>query len=311
MFARAALAAIVTATIAAAAGAQITIPLGKTPRQIERPKAPIEESGPQWAATCKDWDEWDKPAPPVRIHGNTYLVGTCGISAILVAGEDGHVLIDSGTEAGAELVADNIRQLGFKLTDIKYLLISHEHFDHVGGMARLQQLTGATLVTSAPAEKVLNTGVPSTDDPQAGMHKPFPAANVGRVIADGDDVRLGNIRLFAMATPGHTPGALSWRWESCDGGVCRTMVYADSLSPVSRDDYRFSDHPEYLAAFRASIARIAECPCEILLTPHPSASAMRDRMTGKLKLFDPEGCKNYAAKLTKNLDERLAKEAGK
>ena len=291
------------------AAQQITIPLGKAPRQIERPKAPIEESGPQWAAACKDWDEWDKPAPPVRIHANTYLVGTCGISSILITGEDGHVLIDSGTETGAELVADNIRQLGFKLRDIRYLLISHEHIDHVGGIARLQQLTGATLVSSAPAEQVLNSGIPSTDDPQAGMHKPFSAANVGRVVGDSSDVRLGNIRLFAMLTPGHTPGATSWRWESCDGGVCRTMVYADSLSAVSRDDYKFSAHPDYLAAYRASIAKVAGTRCEILMTPHPSASAMRDRMTGKAPLFDPDGCKNYAAKLAKSLDDRLAKEA--
>ena len=293
------------------AAQQITIPLGKQPRQIERPKAPIEESGPQWAAACKDWDEWDKPAPPVRIHANTYQVGTCGSSSILIAGEDGHVLIDSGTEAGAELIAENIRQLGFRLGDIKFLLISHEHIDHVGGIARLQQLTGATLVSSAAAEKVLNTGVPSADDPQAGMHKPFPAAQVGRVVGNSSDVLLGNIRVFAMLTPGHTPGATSWRWESCDGGVCRTMVYADSLTPVSRDDYKFSAHPDYLAAYRASIARIAAGPCEILLTPHPSASNMRDRITGKAPLFDPEGCKNYAAKLTKALDERLAKEAAK
>ena len=308
MFARIALASIL---LSATAAAQLSIPLGRAPRQVERPKAPIEESGPRWAAVCKDWDDWDKPAPPVRIHGNTYLVGTCGISAILIAGEDGHVLIDGGTEAGAELIADNIRQLGFRLGDIKYLLMSHEHLDHVGGIARLQQLTGATLVASAPAEKVLNTGLPSPDDPQAGMHKPFPAAQVGRVIGDGGDVLIGNIRLFAMTTPGHTPGALSWRWESCDGGVCRTMVYADSLSAVSRDDYKFSGHPDYLAAYRASIAKIAASPCEILMTPHPSASAMRDRMIGKQPLFDTEGCRNYAAKLTKNLDERLAKETAK
>jgi metallo-beta-lactamase class B len=87
------------------------------------------------------------------------------------------------------------------------------------------------------------------------------------------------------------------------------MVYADSLSPVSRDDYNFSDHPDYLAAFRASIAKIAASPCEILLTPHPSASAMRDRLISKQPLFDTEGCRNYAAKLTRYLDERLAKEA--
>ncbi len=215
----------------ALAAAQISIPLGKTPRQIERPRAPIEQSGPQWAAACGDSTmEWDKPAPPVRIHANTYLVGTCGISSILITGDEGHVLIDGGTEAGAELIAANIRALGFKLTDIRFLLVSHEHFDHVGGIARLQQLTGATLVSSAPAEKVLGTGLPGSDDPQAGMHAPFRAANVGRVIADGEEIRLHDLSLIAMTTPGHTPGALSWRWESCDGGgvpddgLCRQPV---------------------------------------------------------------------------------------
>lgn len=292
----------------ALAAQQITIPLGKAPRRIERPKAPIAESGPQWAAACGDSTDWDRPAPPVRIHANTYLVGTCGISAILVTGSGGHVLIDGGTEKGAEVIIANIRALGFRPKDVKYLLHSHEHFDHVGGTARLQQLTGATLVASAPAERVLNTGLPSTDDPQAGMHKPFRAANVGRVVKDGDTVRFGSLMLTAMTTPGHTPGALSWRWESCDGGVCRTMVYADSLSAVSRDDYRFSDHPAYLAAFRDSIVKVAASRCEILLTPHPSASAMKERMTGKQPLFDVEGCRGYAAALTKRLDDRIAKE---
>ena len=287
----------------------VTIPLGKKPRQIERPIHPVEEWGPKWAEACGDSTDWDRPAPPVRIHGNTYLVGTCGISSILVTGDEGHVLIDAGTEQGADLIANNIRELGFKLRDIKYLLISHEHFDHVGGMARLQQLTGATLVTSAAAERVLNTGAAGADDPQAGMHKPFPAANVGRTVANGSEVRFGNLLLTAISTPGHTPGATSWRWESCDGGVCRTMVYADSLSPVSRDDYKFSDHAEYLAAYRASIAMIADGRCEILMTPHPSASAMKERMTGKQPLFDLDGCKKYAARVSQMLDDKLAKEA--
>ena len=218
------------------------------------------------------------------------------------------MLIDAGTERGAELIADNVRALGFKLRDIRYILMSHEHLDHVGGIARLQQLTGATIVASAPAAKVLATGTASPNDPQAGMHKPFRAATAGRVIADGGEVRFGNLLLTAMTTPGHTPGALSWRWESCDGGVCRTMVYADSLSPVSRKDYRFADHPAYLAAYRASLDKIAASRCEILMTPHPSASAMKERMTGEQKLFDEGACKAYAAKLTKALGERLANE---
>ena len=297
--------------LATAAAAQISIPLGKAPRQVERPRAPIEESGPLWARICGDSTDWDKPAPPVRIHANTYLVGTCGISSILITGEDGHVLIDGGSEKGAELIADNIRALGFQLTDIKYLLHSHEHVDHVAGIARLQQLTGAQLVASAPAAAVFQTGAAAPDDPQAGMFPPFPAARFDRVIKDGEEIRFGNLMLTAIATPGHTSGALSWRWESCDGGVCRTMVYADSLSPVSRNDYKFSDHPDYLAAYRASIAKIADGRCEILMTPHPSASAMKERMTGEKPLFDTEGCRNYAASLSNRLDERLAKEQAK
>jgi metallo-beta-lactamase class B len=295
----------------ALAAQQITIPLGRTPRQVERPIAPIQEWGPKWAEACGDSTDWDRPAPPVRIHGNTYLVGTCGISAILITGTDGHILIDAGTEKGADLVAENIRFLGFVPSEVRILIHSHEHLDHVGGMARLQQLTGARLIASAPAAAVFRTGTASADDPQAGMHKPFPAARVDREIKDGETVRLGNLQLTAIATPGHTPGALSWRWESCDGGVCRTMVYADSLSPISRDDYRFSAHPDTLAAFRASITKIAASRCEILLTPHPSASAMKERMTGQQALFDGNGCKTYAAALTRRLDERLAKEAEK
>lgn len=295
--------------LVALATQQIVIPLGKPPRQVERAKAPINEAGPRWAAACKEQDEWDTPAPPVRLHGNSYLVGTCGISAILVTGDDGHVLIDAGTEAGADLVAANIRKLGFKLSDVRFLLHSHEHVDHVGGMARLQQLTGATLVASAPAAAVFATGIPATDDPQAGALPPFPPANVGRVIADGGTVRFGNLSLTAIATPGHTKGALSWRWESCDGGVCRTMVYADSLSAVSRDGYRFSDHPALIATFRSSIAKIAASRCEILVTPHPSASGMRARIGAGKPLLDTAACGAFAADRIKALDERLAKEA--
>ena len=299
--------------IFAAAAAQllpIVVPLQKTPRQVERPVAPIETAGPAFAAACKDWDQWDKPAPPVRIHGNTYLVGTCGISAILITGSAGDILIDGGPEAAAPLIARNIQRLGFNLHDVKILLHSHEHFDHVGGIARLQQLTGAQLYASAAAAKVLESGIAGAGDPQQGIGKPFPPARVDRIVGDGEQVRLGNVVLTAVATPGHTPGALTWHWGSCDGGVCRQIVYADSLTPVSGKDYRFSDHPQYVAAYRASIAKIAALPCDILLTPHPSASDMVKRLAPGRPLDDATACKHYAASLSTQLDDRLAKEAG-
>ena len=301
-------------SIALAAAAQImpvVIPLGK-PKQIEKPIAPIETYGPLFANRCKDWDDYDKAAPPVRIHGNTFLVGTCGISSILIVGTDGDILIDSGTEHGADLVAANIRRLGFNPTDVRILLTSHEHFDHVGGMARLEELTGAQLFTSPNAAEVFKTGGPGAGDPQADILTPFPPARVDRVLRDGEQVRLGNLMAKAIATPGHTQGALTWQWISCDGGVCRTIVYADSLTPVSGPNYRFTDHPAAVAAFRASIARVGALDCDILLTPHPSASRMIERLSLGKPLLDTNACKAYAAQLAKQLDERLAKErAGK
>jgi metallo-beta-lactamase class B len=286
----------------------IVIPFGR-PRVIEQPRAPIESAGPRWAVACDKSDDWNKPAPPVRIHANTYLVGTCGISSILIVGSAGNVLIDGGTEEDPNLIADNIRALGYRVQDIRFILTSHEHFDHVGGIAKLQQLSGATVVTSTPAAKVLSTGTPSTDDPQFGVLKTFPPVQVGRTVRDGEEVLLGNVLLTAIATPGHTPGALSWRWVSCDGGVCRTIVYADSLTAVSAPTYRYSDHPAVVSAFRASIAKIADSPCEILLTPHPAASQMSERLELGRPLLDGDACKNYAAARTKELDERLTKEA--
>jgi metallo-beta-lactamase class B len=292
----------------AAAAQQIVIPLGN-PRQIEQPRAPIEIAGPEFAAACKDWDDYDKPAPPVRIFGNTYLVGTCGISSILITDAAGDILIDGGTDKDAELIADNVRKLGFQLSDVKILLHSHEHFDHVGGLAALQRMTGAQLYASPAAANVLDSGRAGDGDPQQGINPPFPAAHVDHRVRDGEQVRVGNTVLIAAATPGHTPGALTWHWGSCEDGVCRQIVYADSLTPVSSKAYRFSDHPDYLAAYRASIAKVAALNCDILLSPHPSASNMVKRLARGEELDDPSACRDYAAGLTKQLDHRLAKEA--
>ncbi|QYU68686.1 subclass B3 metallo-beta-lactamase [Leptolyngbya sp. 15MV] len=269
-----------------------------------------EENRAQWATACADWDEWDKPAPPYRIHGQTYYVGTCGISAILIVGQSGLVLMDSGTEPGSRVVEANIARLGYSISNVKALLVSHEHFDHVGGMARLQRLSGATVHAGQGAVNVLRTGTDDPRDPQAGLHDPMePVAGLIEAAEDGGTIAVSGIRVTAIATPGHTIGAISWQWQSCEGSQCRTIVYADSLTPVSSDDYRFVDHPEYVAMFRRGIARLAETPCDILITPHPSASRMRAKAAGDAPWVDTGGCKDYAAQASARLDARLAREA--
>ncbi len=262
----------------------------------------------QWARTCKDWDDWDKPAPPFRVYGDTFYVGTCGITVLLVVSEHGTVLIDTGTETGVWHALNNVGRIGYDPTRIGLLLYSHEHFDHVGGMAAAQIYTMAPLLASPEAAAVFRTGKDDPRDPQAGMHDPMLPAPHVIPIEPGRPVTFGNIAFMPVATPGHTPGALSWQWESCEQGMCKTIVYADSLSPVSSDDYRFSDHPEYLAAFRAGIERLRALDCDILLTPHPSASDMLARArTGSM--VGGMTCAQYADSKSKAIDERLTKEA--
>jgi len=262
----------------------------------------------QWTRQCKDWDDWDKAGPPFRVFGNTYYVGTCGISAILIVGNQGDVLIDGGPANAGDLVAANIRKLGIELSDVKILLHTHEHHDHVGGLARLKQLTGALLYASADAAKALASGSPGVGDPQFADHHGFPAVRVDKALDGNSTVTLGGLTLKGFATPGHTPGAMSWQWQSCAGDDCQTVVYADSLTPVSSDRYRLTDHPETVAAFGGSLITVGSLQCDILLSPHPSASHMRDRLLGG-NLVDRTACWNYADGLKKQLDDRLAKEA--
>lgn len=270
-----------------------------------------------WVAACDDWDDWDKPGPPFRIVGgamysDTYYVGTCGIAAVLIETDDGLVLIDSGTNEGAGVVMDNIRRLGFAVEDIKILLTSHEHYDHVGGIARIQQASGAQLYTSVAAAQVFATGEVSAEDPQFGSIEGVAPARVDRIIGDGDVVTLGNRRFTAIATPGHTYGALSWEWDSHVGfDNFVSVVYADSLSPISTDGYRFTDHPSLVAAYREGLDRLALQGRCMLVTPHPSASRMRDRLSNDaLGMSGREDCADYAANRIAALDARLAREAG-
>lgn len=264
-----------------------------------------------WAASCEAMDEWDKPGPPFRIYGNTYYVGTCGISALLIAGPGDHTVIDSGTDKGAAIVLANIRRLGFDPSDVGTLLMSHEHFDHVGGMARLQAATGAQVVTTRSAAVVLGSGKPGADDPQAASgHPDFPPVTGAIEELSGESPRsFGRTEFRPILTPGHTPGAMSWAWRACEGQECKTIVYVDSLNPISADGFRFSDRPALVAAFRKGIAEIAAIDCDIVIAPHPVAVQLRDRLLGDRPLIDRDGCRAFAAIATERLDKRLAAEA--
>jgi len=265
------------------------------------------------APACRPEAKWTEPAPPVKIYGNTWFVGTCGLSSILVTSKQGHVLIDGDVEEAAPLIEANIRELGFRLEDVRYILNSHEHHDHAGGIAKLQRDSHATVAARAPAAEAFERGHGERSDPQFLSTKSFaPIANVQR-IADGETVTVGSIKLTAHATPGHTPGSTTWTWQSCESERCLDIVYADSLTAISDDTFKFSDdaaHSGVLDAFRHSIAAVAALPCDILVTPHPDASDLWNRLGphASAPLIDAEACRRYATTASGNLDRRIDKE---
>lgn len=260
---------------------------------------------PAIAAAQRDPD-WTAPQQPFRIFGNTYYVGTHGLSSILVTSPTGHVLIDATLAENAPAIVEHIRALGFRVEDVKLIVNSHAHYDHAAGTAELQRASGATVAASAWSASVMEHGSSPKDDPQFGILPDYaPVANV-RVIKDGDTLRVGPLALAAHLTPGHTPGGTSWSWQSCEAKKCLEIVYADSQTPVSADGFLYSksDGP---AQFERGFATLEQLRCDILVTPHPGASAFFDRVAEKT-LVDPQACRRYAARAREALAMRLKRE---
>jgi metallo-beta-lactamase class B len=269
---------------------------------------------------CADCDAWNGPHEPFRIFGNTYYVGVAGLSSILITSNAGSILLDGGLPQSAPLIDANIRRLGFKTEDIRLIVNSHAHYDHAGGIAALQRASGAIVAASAAGKRAIERGEPTPDDPQFGFGRDangFPAVANVRAVADGETLRVGDAAITAHAVPGHTPGATTWTWRSCEGARCHDVVYADSLNAISAQGFRFTgdaSHPSIVATFRASIAKVAALPCDILVTVHPSLADLDGKLSRRAArpatdpFVDPGACRAYAAGASTRLDARLAEE---
>jgi metallo-beta-lactamase class B len=270
------------------------------------------------AKECPSCAEWNAPHAPVKLFGNSYYVGTNGLSAVLVTSPAGHILIDGGLPESASHILANIATLGFRATDVKIILNSHDHYDHAGGIAELARVTGATVMASPTSAVTMQNGRSGPNDPQFAVILPMPKVPRVQVINDGDTVRVGPLALAATFTPGHTAGGTSWSWRSCEGSRCIELVYADSQTPISDDTFRYSGDPRYPNArtdFIRGHAAIAKLRCDILITPHPGSSQLWERMATPAgspgSLIDPEACTRYATSARRALDARLAKEQTK
>jgi metallo-beta-lactamase class B len=269
---------------------------------------------------CDACEEWNAPHEPFRVFGNTYYVGVAGLSSVLVASDEGLILLDGDLPQSAPLIDANIRKLGFRTENLRLIVNSHAHFDHAGGIAALQRASGATVAAGAAGARAIENGAPPADDPQAAFGRAandFPPVQHVKVVADGETLRVGRVAITAHLTPGHTPGSTTWTWQSCEGARCLHVVYADSLNAVSAPGFRFSGdgtHPGVEAVFRRSISTVAGLPCDILLAVHPSFAGMEDKLRRRREhpasdpFVDPGACRSYARDAEKRLDQRIAEE---
>jgi metallo-beta-lactamase class B len=274
----------------------------------------------QNAASCANCVEWNKAEPPFRIFGNTYYVGTHGLSSVLITSPAGHVLIDGDLPQSAALIAESIRSLGFRLEDVKLIVNSHVHFDHAGGIAELQRRSGARVVASQWSADVLRKGGVGKGDPQYGTLPPIAAVKNVSVFLDGESLQVGEITITPHLTPGHTPGGTSWTWKSCKDAACYDMVYADSLNPISAPGFRFTksrQYPQAIEDFEKSFAFFEATPCDVLITAHPEVSGLWDRLSQTEKgvkpdpLVDSGACRKLAEDGREKLRQRLASEGKK
>lgn len=178
-----------------------------------------------------------KPADPFQIAGNLYYVGTTDITAFLLTGPQGHVLIGDGRQASAPMIMKSIARLGFRITDVKVLLNSHAHFDHAGALMALQQASGAQLWISEGDADVVAAG--GAGDSSLGSlsfvsYLPFaryPPPRIDHRFKDGDTIRLGPIELTAHITPNHTAGSTTWSFPVHEGHRVLLAVSVCSLDP--------------------------------------------------------------------------------
>ena len=251
------------------------------------------------------------PFKPFRIISNIYYVGTTDVTSYLIVTPNGHILLDTGYEQSGPIIKANIAELGFKLTDIKIILSSHAHFDHVGGHSDMKRDTGARVFASAGDAPVLESGGTKTFF-QIGSFKPV---KVDHVLNDGSRVTLGDTTLVAHLTPGHTAGNTAWTTTVTENGKQYRVVFASSMSiNPGVHMVNFAPWPEIADAYAKSFQVLKALPCDIFLGPHAGFFNLADKAAriskgGGNPFVDPEGYKNYIARFERLYNEQLKQES--
>jgi metallo-beta-lactamase class B len=230
-------------------------------------------------------DQQNKQFPPHKIIGNLYYVGTESLASFLVATPEGLILINSDYEPTVPVIRSSVEKLGFRFSDIKILLGSHAHADHMQGDALVKELTGATVMAMEQDVLALRAMTPG--------NKPHP---IDRILHDGDEVTLGGSTLVAHLTPGHTRGCTTWTMKVADRGKSYDVVIIGSVGV--NPGFKLVNNPdvpqiadEYKHAFQV----LRALPCDIPLGSHPAMFNLAEKYPklgkGPNPFIDPAGYK--------------------
>lgn len=260
---------------------------------------------------------WTDTVTPFRVIENIHYVGSAGLGAWLITTPSGHILIDVGMPQNAAAVERSIRALGFALRDVKFILNTHAHVDHAGGIAQLQRSTGARVVAMAGDREALERGVYIGSETLRGFQ--FPPVHVDRVLRDRDTVSLGGVTLTANLTAGHSAGCTSWTMPLTSEGVRHTAVFFCSATVAGN---RLAPKPQYpgiIADYRRTFRRLKTIEADILLAPHAEffrfrekRAALAARTAGQPNPFIVPGeFRALAAEMEASFAEELARQTGK
>lgn len=262
---------------------------------------------------------WNRKLEPYRVIDNVYYVGSNGIAQFLIATSAGLILLDTGFEASVPRLRENVAALGFRFEDVKVIVTSHAHIDHVQAHALVRRLTGAQVVSSALDAADLQTGG-KNEAVFGGVYEWTPCP-VDRVVADGEKVTLGDVTLTARLTPGHTRGAITWTMqvaESPPGGHKLDVVFFPSANVLPGVKLiGNARYPRIAEDFERSYAVWKALPCDVFLGVHGVFYGMdgkrrRQQSDASLNPFvDPAGYRAFVAENEAAFREQLASEGGR
>lgn len=252
--------------------------------------------------------EWNQPVEPFKIIGNVYYVGASDITSYLITTPKGHILIDSGFSETVPLIQANVAKLGFKLTDVKYILNSHAHYDHAAGIAELKRLTGAKFLASKKDAPLFKAG--GLNDPNYGDRFPFEAIVPDSTFDDGKKLKLGGMTLNANVTSGHTPGCTSWTATVRENSRNFNVIFVCSISAPG---YTLIDNPKYpniISDYTATFERLGKLNIDVFLSSHGQAFGLSDKIAraktgGPNPFIDPEGYREFVKGSAENFREEV------